>query len=60
MAPICAATSIWVRDRLWRTSANFADRIKVGNAYSYDIASKKLKGMGEQSVMWPHFWNVSF
>ena len=34
--------------------------IKVGNAYSYDIASKKLKGMGDTTVMWPHFWNVSY
>jgi peptide/nickel transport system substrate-binding protein len=34
--------------------------IKVGNAYSYDIASKKLKGMGNSTVLWPHFWNVSF
>ena len=34
--------------------------IKVGNAYSYDIASKKLKGMGESSLLWPHFWNVSY
>jgi peptide/nickel transport system substrate-binding protein len=34
--------------------------IKVGNAYSYDIASKKLKGMGDSTVLWPHFWNVSF
>lgn len=34
--------------------------IKVGDAYSYDIASKKLKGMGDSTVLWPHFWNVSF
>jgi peptide/nickel transport system substrate-binding protein len=34
--------------------------IKVGNAYSYDIASKKLKGMGDSTVLWPHFWNVSY
>ena len=33
--------------------------IKVGDAYSYDIASKKLTGMGDSTVMWPHFWNVS-
>lgn len=34
--------------------------IKVGDAYSYDIASPRLKGMGEHTVLWPHFWNVSF
>jgi len=34
--------------------------IKVGNGYSYDIASKKLKGMGDSTVLWPHFWNASF
>ena len=34
--------------------------IKVGDAYSYDIASKKLKGMGDSTVLWPHFWNVSY
>lgn len=33
--------------------------MKVGNAYSYDIVSKKVKGMGETTVLWPHFWNVS-
>jgi peptide/nickel transport system substrate-binding protein len=34
--------------------------IKVGDAYSYDIASTKLQGMGAHTVLWPHFWNVSF
>jgi peptide/nickel transport system substrate-binding protein len=34
--------------------------IKVGDAYSYDIASKKLKGMGDSTVLWPHFWNVQY
>ena len=34
--------------------------IKVGDAYSYDIASPRLKGMGEHTVLWPHFWNASF
>jgi peptide/nickel transport system substrate-binding protein len=33
--------------------------IKVGNAFSYDIVSKKVKGMGDTTVLWPHFWNVS-
>ena len=33
--------------------------MKVGDAYSYDIASPKLKGMGDPTVFWPHFWNVS-
>jgi peptide/nickel transport system substrate-binding protein len=33
--------------------------IKVGDAYSYDIASPKVKGMGAHTVLWPHFWNVS-
>ncbi len=34
--------------------------IKVGDAYSYDIASPKLKNLGKSTVLWPHFWNVSF
>ena len=52
------------RQKLWaELQALFYEQvpaIKVGDAYSYDIASKKLKGMGDSTVLWPHFWNVSF
>jgi peptide/nickel transport system substrate-binding protein len=51
------------REKIWsELQALFYEQvpaIKVGNAYSYDIASKKLKGMGDSTVLWPHFWNVS-
>ena len=33
--------------------------VKVGDVYSYDIASPDLKGMWENSLIWPHFWGVS-
>ncbi|RYH07545.1 ABC transporter substrate-binding protein [Tropicimonas sp. IMCC6043] len=33
--------------------------MKVGDVYSYDIASPKLEGMGETTLIWPHFWGVS-
>ncbi len=32
--------------------------IKVGDAYSYDLMSPKLQGVGPQ-IFWPTFWNVS-
>ena len=51
------------REKVWsQLQALFYEQvpaIKVGDAYSYDIVSKKVKGMGETSVLWPHFWNVS-
>ena len=33
--------------------------IKVGDAYSYDLMSPKLQGVGPQ-IFWPTFFNVSF
>ena len=33
--------------------------IKVGDVYSYNIASPKLKGLSETTVIWPHLWGVS-
>lgn len=33
--------------------------IKVGDVYSYNIASPALKGLGETTLIWPHFWGVS-
>lgn len=33
--------------------------IKVGDIYSYNIASPSLKGLEETTVIWPHFWGVS-
>jgi len=33
--------------------------IKSGDIFSYDIASPKLQGMWDKSMIWPHFWGVS-
>lgn len=33
--------------------------MKTGDVYTYNIASPKLKGLGEATLIWPHFWNVS-
>lgn len=33
--------------------------MKTGDIYTYNIASKKLKGLSESTLIWPHFWNVS-
>ena len=33
--------------------------MKVGDVYSYNIASPKLKGLGDSTLIWPHFWGVS-
>jgi peptide/nickel transport system substrate-binding protein len=33
--------------------------IKVGDVYSYNIASPSLKGLDETTLIWPHFWGIS-
>lgn len=33
--------------------------MKTGDVYTYNIASPKLNGLGEATLIWPHFWNVS-
>ena len=33
--------------------------MKTGDIYTYNIASPALKGLGEQTLIWPSFWNVS-
>lgn len=33
--------------------------IKVGDIYSYNIASPALNGIGESTMIWPHFWGAS-
>ena len=33
--------------------------MKTGDIYTYNIASPDLKGLGEATLIWPHFWNVS-
>jgi peptide/nickel transport system substrate-binding protein len=64
MAAFTGTADPAAREKVWgELQALFYEQvpaIKVGNAYSYDIASKKLKGMGSSTVLWPHFWNVSF
>ena len=33
--------------------------MKTGDIYTYNIASPALRGLGEATLIWPHFWNVS-
>ncbi|NKB63893.1 MAG: ABC transporter substrate-binding protein [Gammaproteobacteria bacterium] len=33
--------------------------MKTGDVYTYNIASPSLQGLGEATLIWPHFWNVS-
>ena len=33
--------------------------MKTGDVYTYNIASPALSGLGEATLIWPHFWNVS-
>ena len=33
--------------------------MKTGDVYTYNIASPDLNGLGEATLIWPHFWNVS-
>jgi peptide/nickel transport system substrate-binding protein len=33
--------------------------MKTGDVYTYNIASPELKGLGDATLIWPHFWNVS-
>ena len=33
--------------------------MKTGDIYTYNIASPDLDGLGEATLIWPHFWNVS-
>lgn len=33
--------------------------MKTGDVYTYNIASPALKGLGEATLIWPAFWNVS-
>lgn len=33
--------------------------MKTGDVYTYNIASPSLNGLGEATLIWPHFWNVS-
>jgi len=33
--------------------------MKTGDVYTYNIASPKLTGLGDATLIWPHFWNVS-
>jgi peptide/nickel transport system substrate-binding protein len=33
--------------------------MKTGDVYTYNIASPKLNGLGEQTLIWPSFWNES-
>lgn len=33
--------------------------MKTGDIYTYNIASPELAGIGDATLIWPHFWNVS-
>lgn len=54
---------ISVRKKAWDTLHGLmyeeVPAIKVGDVYSYNIASPKLKNLSETTVIWPHFWGVS-
>ena len=42
--------------------ALFYDQVptmKTGDIYTYNIASPALKSLGDTTLIWPHFWNVS-
>jgi peptide/nickel transport system substrate-binding protein len=32
--------------------------MKTGDVYTYNIASPELQGLGDATLIWPHFWNV--
>ena len=32
--------------------------MKTGDVYTYNIASPALEGLGEATLIWPHFWNA--
>ena len=33
--------------------------MKTGDVYSYNIVSPKVQGMGDNTLLWAHFWGVS-
>jgi len=33
--------------------------MKTGDVYTYNIASPQLSGLGDATLIWPHFWNVA-
>ncbi|MFK7889862.1 MAG: ABC transporter substrate-binding protein [Granulosicoccus sp.] len=33
--------------------------MKTGDVYTYNIASPALQGIGDATLIWPHFWNAS-
>ncbi len=47
---------IW--DQLQQTIYSQVPTMKAGDFYSYNIASPKLKGLADATLIWPHFWNV--
>ena len=34
--------------------------MKTGDVYTYNIASPKLQGLSESTLIWPHFWNTGY
>jgi peptide/nickel transport system substrate-binding protein len=61
--PLIEVADVAARKKAWDgMQALFYEQVpvmKVGDGYSYDIASPKLKGLSEHTVVGPHFWNVS-
>ncbi|MDD9874532.1 MAG: ABC transporter substrate-binding protein, partial [Gammaproteobacteria bacterium] len=47
---------IW--DSIQETIYQQVPTMKTGDIYNYNIASPKLKGLADATLIWPHFWNV--
>lgn len=52
-----ARQAIW--SKLQNTIYEQVPTMKTGDVYTYNIASPKLKGLTDSTLIWPHFWNVS-
>lgn len=50
------------RARIWadlqRIIYDQVPTMKTGDIYTYNIASPRLTGLAEATLIWPHFWNV--
>lgn len=49
--------AIWAD--LQKTIYQQVPTMKTGDVYTYNIATPKLKGLTDSTLIWPHFWNVS-
>ena len=58
-----SSTDLAERQRVWNDIQGLmyeqVPAMKTGDFYSYNIASSKLTGLEETTLVWPHFWGVS-